>query len=213
MSERQAKRQKKSIPAQNVKHTANNRSSIGFNVILAIIVAIVLALGAYAVVKQYQETHPSTDPETVADRAKTEGITVEEFLTKYGLDGNEEITADTELATASGSMSVANYAALEGTTVDDIKAQNGFTEEVTDDMTMEEASGYIPVGTMAEMYGMDYASFIGMYGLTEEQVPSDMLIKDANPILTEASEAMMAQQAETETDAAAEAEDTGSEAE
>ncbi len=191
MSEKRAKKLRKEQPQETAR--AMKKSGAGFNVILALIIVAAIALGGYVIYNQYKINNPSTDPETVADRAKTEEITVEEFLAKYGLEANEEVKADTELAVASGYMTVEKYAELEGMTVDELRAEFGIVDEAGNDMTMNEAQSYVPISKVLEMAGMDYESFLQMYGLTAEQVPQDMLYKDAEPIIQAAQESMMAQ--------------------
>lgn len=204
MSEKRAKKLRKEQPQETTR--AMKKSGAGFNVILALIIVAAIALGGYVIYNQYKINNPSTDPETVADRAKTEEITVEEFLAKYGLEANEEVKADTELAVASGYMTVEKYAELEGTSIDELKANYGFSDDVTNDMTMNEAQEYVPISKAVEMMGVDYATILQMYGLTEEELPQDMLLKDANPILEAAQQKMAAESepeesAEPETDA------------
>ncbi len=202
MSERQAKKQRKGQTQEVVKTV--KKSSAVFNTILVLIIVAALVLGGYVIYNQYKINNPSTDPETVADRAETEGITVEEFLAKYGLEANEEIAADTELTVASGYMTVEKYAELEGMTVEELRAEFGIVDEAGNDMSMDEAQGYVPMSKVLEMSGMDYASFLQMYGLTAEQIPENMLYKDAEPIIQAAQEAMMAAQSEADTETTAE---------
>lgn len=191
MSERQAKKLRKEQPGQ--KTTAVKKTGSWFNAVLVLIVAAVLVLGGYMVYNQYKVKHPSTEPETVADRAKTEGITADEFLAKYGIDTVEGVDKDTALTTATGYMTVEKYAEFEGTTVDELKANYGFDAAVTNDMVMNDAQEYISIGKASEMMGMDYASMLQMYGLTEEELPENMLFKDAKPILEAAQEKIMSE--------------------
>lgn len=206
MSEKQAKKLRKEQPQQ--KAAAVKKTGSWFNAVLVIVIAAVLALGGYMVYDRYKENHPSTEPETVADRAKTEGITADEFLAKYGIDTVDGVDKDTALSTATGYMTVEKYAEFEGTTVDELKANYGFDDAVTNDMVMNDAQEYVTVSKAAEMSGVDYASMLQMYGLTEEELPQDMLFKDAKPILQAAQEKIMAEseeQADSESDADTEA--------
>ena len=191
MSERQAKKIRKEQPQQAVK--AVKKSGAGFNAILALIIAAAIVLGGYVIYNQYRTLHPSTDPETVSDRAKTEGIKVDEFLAKYGIDAVEGVDGKTEMSVAAGHMTVAKYAEFEGITVDELKANYGFDAQVTDDMIMNDAQEYIPMSKAAESMGIEYAQMLQMYGLTEAELPQDMLFKDAKPILEEAQNKIIAQ--------------------
>ncbi|MBS7297953.1 MAG: hypothetical protein KIG65_02595 [Eubacteriales bacterium] len=203
MSERQAKKQRKVQPQEKVK--AAKKSATGFNVFLALIIVAAIVIGGYVIYNQYKIKNPSMDPETVSDRAKSEGISVEEFEAKYGIDTVEEVDGDTEMTVASGYMSLEKYAEFEGKTVDELKAEFGFSDDVTNDMMMKEAQEYIPMSKAAESMGVDYASLMQMYGLTEEEVPQDMLFKDAKPILEAAQQKLIAESQASE-EAPAEAE-------
>ncbi len=183
MSERQAKKLRKQQP--EVQKQAVKKSSLGFNVILAVVIAAFLAIGGYAVVNQYRITHPY-QPTTVADYAKEEGISTEEFMAKWGLDGNDAVKADTDMGTAMGEMSVAKYAEYTETTFEALKEQYSFSEDVTAEMKWVDAQQYVPMSKMLEMSGMEYDAFLNSYGLTAEQITPDMLYKDAEPIINEA---------------------------
>lgn len=191
MSEKRAKKLRKEQPQEMAR--AKKKSGAGFNAILALIIVAALVLGGYVIYNQYKINNPSTDPETVSDRAEAEGITAEELLAKYGIDAVEDVDADTEMAIASGYMTVEKYAEFEGTTVDEIKANYGFSDDVTNDMVMNDAQEYVPMSKAAEMMGVDYASLLQMYGLTEAELPQDMLFKDAKPILEAAQQKMVAE--------------------
>lgn len=185
MSEKQAKKLRKAEPV-TVQRKKKDKTNRLFNAVVGGVVAVVIAVGGYAVWKQYTEAHPSTKQETVKDRAKTEGITTEEFLTKYGLDTNEEINGDTTLNEAQGEMSLTKYAECMGVTVDDVKANNRMPDTVTDDMKVNEAIGYVKMSDMAQLQGTDIATIRETYGLTEEELPDDMMYKDANEVLSAA---------------------------
>ncbi len=197
MSEKRAKKMRKQQSEVQTKPV--KKSSAGFNAILAVVIAAFLAVGGYAIVKQYQETHPH-QPTTVEDFAKEQGISTEEFMAKYGIDTNEEIKADTDMATAMGAMSVAKYAEYNETTVEALTEQYAFSADVTPEMTWADAQQYVPMSKVLEMSGMEYDAFLESYGLTAEQITPDMLYKDAEPIIMEAQEKMMADmQAQAET--------------
>lgn len=196
MSEKQAKKQRKEQPSEQAKKTTD-KSLVIFNTIIAVIIVAVLALGGYAVIGNYIANKPEEPISTVEDYAKKNDMTVDEFLAKYGLE-NSEITAETDIGTACSEMTMENFAEYSESTVDEIKATYGLTDDVTADMTWKDAQGYVPVGTAVEMSGMTYEDYISGFGLTEEQLPKDMLMKDAEPVLQQAYEAMMAAQATQE---------------
>lgn len=191
MSEKQAKKLRKQEPEVVAAPKKKAKSPWWFTLIIVVVVAAVVGVGGYAVWQQYVETHPSTDPETVEDRAKTEGITVDEFLAKYGIDGIEEVDGDTVLTDAQGYMTITKYAEHMGVTPEQVKTDNRMPETVTDDMTISDAIGYVKMSDMAELQGTDIATLRETYGLTEEELPDDMLYKDANEVLNAAYQKMI----------------------
>ncbi len=186
MSERQSKKIRKQEPEVVKAPAKKAKSPWWFTLIIVVVVAAVVGVGGYAVWQQYAETHPSTDPETVEDRAEAEGIATEEFLAKYGLDTNEEINGDTPLTDAQGYMTITKYAEHMGVTPEQVKQDNRMPDPVTDDMTINEAIGYVKISDMAELQGTDITSLREIYGLTAEELPDDMMYKEANEVLNDA---------------------------
>ena len=193
MSERQAKKLRKKEPEVVKAQGKKAKTPWWFTLIIVVVVAAVVAVGGYAVWQQYVETHPSTDPETVEDRAKTEGISVDEFLAKYGIDGIEEVNGDTTLTDAQGHMTITKYAEHLGVTPEQVKLDNKMPETVTDDMTINEAVGYVKMSDMAVLQGTDIATLRETYGITEEELPDDMLYKDAQEVLNSAYQKIIEQ--------------------
>ncbi len=167
------------------KNRAKNKSSKGFTALMAVIVVAVLALGAYAVKKEYDETHPYV-PTTVADFAKEAGMTSEEFMKKWEIDGIEGIDEKTDMTDAQKKMSVVKSAEFNGMSYADYAAEVGYSSQMPDNITVEEAQDWVKASKIAEMNGMSYDEFLEFYGLTAEQVPEDMPYKDADPIVSEA---------------------------
>lgn len=193
MSERQAKKLRKQEPEVVKAKAKKTKSPWWFTLIIVVVIAAVVGVGGYAVWQQYAETHPSTDPETVEDRAKTEGISVDEFLAKYGIDGIEEVNGDTVLTNAQGYMTLTKYAEHMGVTTDQVKLDNRMPETVTDDMTINEAIGFVKMSDMAELQGTDIATLRETYGITEEELPGDMLYKDGQEVLNAAYQKVIEQ--------------------
>lgn len=200
MSERKAKGQRHSAPQSG---KTRSKGDVGFNIIIALVILVVLALGGYAVGSEFlgrKANEPQTDTEqantsqTVAQYAEANGTTADEFLAQYGLSDNEAVTADTNINMAAGYMTVEKFAEFSGTTVEELKEQNGLGDEVTNDMTWTEAQEYVPVGTVAQMQGMEYSEFLAGLGLTEEELPADTIWKEALPILNAAAEKMSAEE-------------------
>lgn len=200
MSERQAKRNRKEKPAGVV---VKKKPDYLMNGILALVIIGVASLGTVAVVNEYRANDGVT---TVKEYAKENELTVDEFMSKYGLEG-KDIKPGTEINEASASMPLDKYAEYSGTTVEELKAQSGWGDEVTNEMTITEAQDYTKIGNMIAGMGMDYAEYLAMFGLTEEELPADTTMKDAQPILDAAQAKMQEEQAtaaETETEAEAE---------
>ena len=202
MRERQAKKQRKEQPAEQVKKPAD-KGLVIFNAIILVLIVAVLALGGYAVVSNYIANKPEEPINTVEDYVKQNDMTVDEFLAAYGLEGSE-VTAETDIGNACSAMTLEKFAEFSDTTIDEIKTTYGLTDDVTPDMTWADAQGYVTVGTAVEMSGMTYEDYLSGFSLTEEQLPKDMLMKDAEPVLQQAYEAMMAAQATDEPAADAE---------
>lgn len=206
MSEKQAKKQRKTQTDTPHHSPAQKKLSL-FNVALVLVIIAVLALGTFAVVRNYEPKVEAPQTQTVAQYAESVGMTADEFLAEYGLSGVENVTADTDINTASGEMTVENYAKYTSVTVDQLKEDYSLGEAVTNEMTWRDATGYIPVSKAAEMSGMTYEQLLEMYNLTEEQLPRDMTQSEAAPILQQAYEASMAaQENESDGDNAAEGE-------
>ena len=150
MSERQAKRNRKEKPAGVV---IKKKPDYLMNGILALVIIGVASLGTVAVVNEYRANDGIT---TVKEYAKENSLTVDEFMTKYGLEG-KDIKPGTEINEASASMPLDKYAEYSGTTVEELKAQSGWGDEVTNEMTITEAQDYTKIGNMITGMGMDYA--------------------------------------------------------
>ncbi len=199
MSERQAKRNRKEQP---VKVVAKKKPDYLVNGIIALVIIGFASLGSVAVVNEYRANDGVT---TVKEYAKENGITVDEFMSKYGLEG-KDVKPGTEINEASSSMPLDKYAEYSGTTVEELKAQSGWGDEVTNEMTITEAQDYTKIGNMIAGMGMDYAEYLAMFGLTEEELPADTTMKDAQPIIEAAQAKMQEEQAAAETEAETEAE-------
>ncbi len=167
------------------ENRAKKKSSKGFTAVMVVVIIAVLALGVVAVKKSYDEKHPYV-PTTIADFAKEAGISTEEFMKKWELEGKEGIDGDTAMSEAEKTMTVAKYAEYMGQTYDEYVAGQGFSSKMPADTTVADSTNWIKVEKIAESGGMEYTEFIEFYGLTEEQLPADMPYKEADPIVQEA---------------------------
>ena len=209
MSERQAKKNRKEQP---LKVVAKKKPDYLMNGILALVIIGFASLGTVAVVNEYKANDGIT---TIKEYAKENDMTVDEFLSKYGLEGKEDVKPSMEVNEASALMPIDKYAEYSGTTVEELKAQSGWGDEVTNEMTITEAQDYTKIGNMIAGMGMDYAEYLAMFGLTEEELPADTTMKDAQPIIEAAQAKMQEEQAaeaegESETAPETEAEEENS---
>ena len=148
MSERQAKLKRKNQEEQPIIKKAK-KSDIITNIIIGIIIVAMIALGAWAVYSKYNQTTSNTDVtdaaegdaaqiQTVADVAAEKGISTDEFITEYGLENVENISADTDFQTAMQSMTLENYAKYLDQDLDELISSIGVDAQLTGDTTVGE---------------------------------------------------------------------------
>lgn len=156
MSERQAKTKRKN----EIKKTPVKKKSaldIISNIIIVILILTVLGIGGWAVYSKFSQmpkeegtTENITNP-TISETAAEEGISIEEFLAKYGLSDAEGLTDDTEITEIMPLMTFENYAAFVDSDVETLKQGMGLTKDYSNDTLMSEiiadmtASGQEPV--------------------------------------------------------------------
>ncbi len=174
MSERNAKKTKK----ENVMPVSKPKKSTGekvFIIVTIVIMLVVVGLGGWAVadkvIKEKALETPTTETEnpyvvTVGQIALEEGLSVDDFLKKVGLENSgltEESTSD-ELFEV---MTVAGFAAFEEMEVDEFKKKYKI-EDVADDTVWVEARGSITMGTLAEIEGVSFEEFAQGMGFPPE---------------------------------------------
>lgn len=173
MSERSAKKNKN----EKVSPALKPKKSTAEKVIIAVFVVIFLAvigLGGWAVsdkiIKDKAAETPVTEEQqqtvTVGQIALEEGLSVEEFLKKVGLEGSgltEESTSE-ELFEV---MTVAGFAAFEETEVSEFKKKYKL-EDVSDDTPWTTARGKVTMGTLAEIEGVSFEEFAQGMGFPPE---------------------------------------------
>lgn len=140
MSERQAKTKRKN----EIKEIPKKKKSILdiiSNIIIIILILAVLGIGGWAVYSKFSqqpsgETNETVTTPTVSDLAQTEGVSVEEYLAKYGIADAEGITGESYITDAMPYMTLANYAAFSGTDVATVKESMGLEKDYADDTLM-----------------------------------------------------------------------------
>jgi len=131
------------------------------NIIIAVIIVAVLALAVIATLPTIKENMAENAAqnvetqaqsiETIGQVAETLGLSVDEFMTTYGINA-EGANADTNMQDIIATLTVENYVnlinAVEGseTTFNEFVEQNGIPlEKLTPETTIEEAMNFIPI--------------------------------------------------------------------
>lgn len=173
------------------------------NIIIAVVVLVFVGLAAWAIspkisekIEAYKAEQQAALPDTIEKRANEKGITVEQFIADYGITG-ENITGETMMSDVVESMTVENYAKLEGTTVEEYITANGLPETVTGAMTVGEANDLVPIKTVIASSGMDFETFKTTYELGDD-VTEDTPWSQVEETVMQKAQEMMAT-AETET--------------
>ena len=132
MSERQAKLKRQNA-VEEVKENKKSKKDIMMNIVIAVIVVVVFSLGVVAILgnqnkKEEQlpvttETTGDGNVETLRDYAESIGMTAEDFIKEYGLEGNPGITPDTDLYNTFGNMTVENFAKAHSRPLESILAE------------------------------------------------------------------------------------------
>ena len=120
------------------------------NAIIAVVIIVVLGLGVWAVIpqiKENRENNAATTEQTmtIANLAAAEGISFDEYISKYGLT-DAGLTAEDNYQSAFYAMTVENFAKANGTTVDALRSEYELPESVTNETIWSEATLEMPAG-------------------------------------------------------------------
>lgn len=165
MSEKQARQKRKSEPP---KQTEKQKGTWVMNTVITVVVIAFLCLAGYALkdnIKAMLPERPEKE-QTVADIAKEKDMTVEEFLTEYGLD-SEEVTEKTTESELMSKLTVANYAKYNDQTTEELLEEYGIAE-ADEDMLWQDAYNLMPMSKYAENMGMTFEDLKSQAGLPEE---------------------------------------------
>ena len=133
MSERQAKKKRLNM-AESENIEVKSKNGILTYIIITVVVVVIVALGVFAILdkqsKKADENQvivtdtatPDGNVDTLAAYANDIGMTPEQFIKEYGLEGNPEITPQTDLYTTFGNMTVENFAKAHSRPVEEIIA-------------------------------------------------------------------------------------------
>lgn len=177
--------EKKNVGKSKKTVTPKRGGGFGINAIIAIVIAVVLGLGIYAVASTYIANHPKEEQApTVADFIKDNDLSFDEFKTEYGLT-EAEISEDDAIETVSMSMTLENYAKYADMTLDELKTKYQLGDDVAADITWQEAVNFMPTGVVAEnFFETDFDTFKTQMGLTDE-ITADTLWSETNEIMNE----------------------------
>ncbi len=185
MSESRAKKQRKEQMPQ-VEPKKKDRSGLIFNIVVILVIAAVAIPGGWAAYEKIKANMPQVEEQqvqTVATVAQEEELSVEDFLTKIGLQDSgltAESTADELLA----KMTIENFAKFEDTEVEEFKKMYGI-ESLANDTSWSEAQMEIPMAKMAEnQYDMSFEEFAAQSQLPPE-ITGDMTQREAIAIMQE----------------------------
>ena len=176
----------------------NKGSSTLLNVILAVVMIAVIGLSVYAVYttmseKIINEKIASGEIEKTLDRmAEDAAMSVDEFMTKYGLE-NAGLTKDSVESNVVKKMKLSGYAEYKQTTVDAILAETFLEGKATGDTLYED---FLKMFTVRSALGGDEEQFKQMKEMYEldDSITMDSLWSDVEPIISEKAAKMMEQQ-------------------
>lgn len=143
MSERQAKLKRKNEVVLETPKKKKSKLDIFSNIIIIILVLAVLGIGGWAVYSKFsqqaeQNVSEEMTPPTITEQAQTEGISVEEFLSKYEIPADLAITGDSLLTEAIPYMTLKNYATLLNLDIEAVKENMGITKDYPEDTLVSE---------------------------------------------------------------------------
>jgi hypothetical protein len=183
------------------KHTSP--ADRGINLVLAVIIIAVLAVGSVAVYRKISDNMltkaiaDGTAPQTVATLAKQAGQSVDEYLADYGLS-DSDVKGDTSTTDFLNNLTVKYFAAYNGEDFDSFVDQYGLTDKVTEDTMWPDAEKLIPLGIYIggsadvddEDTATQLASIKSTYGL-DDSVNASTPWGEVQPIIEAKQQEMM----------------------
>lgn len=178
--------------------------------VLTIIIVVVLGLSVYSIADKVKDKKASntdsgaaqteSQPLTVEKAAEKKGMTADEFIAEYGLDGakGEDLMSD-----AMEKMTTGNYAKYSDKDFADFAEENKLPDSVTEDTPWGEAKKLIPIGVA--MGGDDqFEQMKTLIGL-DDSITADTPSGEAEPIIQQKyNEYLQAQQAAQSSESASE---------
>lgn len=192
------------------KNNGQKKSSNNLlNTIITVVMVVVIGISVYAIYSTVSTKVISSQIEsgqresTLEYMAKTEGVSVDEFIEKYGLQdaGLSKNSSQTDVI---GKMTLTNYATFAKTTVEEILKQY-YLEDKADGNTLY--SDFEAMWTVKAMVQNDEESFkqLKEYYALDDSVTMDTLWSEVEPVIEAKIEEMQnatpAPSQETQTDA------------
>lgn len=184
MSEKQARQKRKNAPQREVK---KQKGAWIVNTVITVVVIAFLCLAGYALKDNIKAILPEKPEKekTVSDLAKERDMSVEDFLTEFGLD-SAEVTKKTVESEVMSKLTVANYAKYEYQTVDELLEQYGI-EEADEDMLWQDAYNLMPISKYAESMGTTFEELKEQAGFPEE-ITEKTTLAEVQEIMTKQAE-------------------------
>ena len=109
--------------------TQRSSADKAVNAVIAVVLVVVIALASVAL---YDKFRPR---DKVKDMAETQGMSVEDFMAEYGIEG---ATASTKMEDVYENMTIENVLKLNGMTFEEFASSSQLPETVTPDMNVSE---------------------------------------------------------------------------
>ena len=216
MGERNAKKNKKENQAPVMAPKKSTGEKV-FIIVIVVIGLVIAGLGGYAIFEkikkdkadqqafeqlQQQLQQQAEQQETVETIASGEGLSVEEYLKKIGLE-DSGLTGKSTAQELWSKLTIENYALMKDLDVNEFKAMYGI-EKLENTMLWSEAELKVPMGKVAEVeYGITFEQFATENSLPEA-ITAETTFEEALAIMEAQAAADAETEAETETETEAE---------
>lgn len=187
-----------------------NGTESAVTAILTIVIVVVLGLSVYSIAGKVKDKKSSAangdaqqtenQPLTVEKAAEEKGLSVDEFIAQYGLDG---VKAEDSMSDAMEKMTTGNYAKYSDKDFADFAEENKLPDSVTEDTPWTEARKLIPIGIT--MGGNDQFEQIKTLIGLDDSITADTPSGEAEPVIQQKyTEYLQAQQAAQSSESASE---------
>lgn len=187
---------------------SRSSTDVAINVVIAIVLVAVIGLAGYAIydkmsVKIQQKAIESGQQEaTVGYLADSQGMTVEDYLMMYGLSGLSKNTTEEEMT---DQMTIDNYVAYTGMTIEDLQTQYRLSEAPSGDSIWGDLRKTFTVRNVIGETEDELKQFKEIYGL-DDSITLDTPWEEAQDKLEESIKRMQEEAANATEAPAADAE-------